>query len=96
MRRLEIAKKRAIARARQINSPRLAQAARKNTDPWLIYAAVLDEKYKEDFKKALDYYSSQWQGIVDVLTKASNNKEVREGFMKELNKRMGQNKPTDT
>ncbi len=54
------------------------------------------EEYKEDFKKALDYYSSQWQGIVDVLTKASNNKEVREGFMKELNKRMGQNKPTDT
>ena len=45
------------------------------------------EENQDDFRKALDYYSSQWQVLIDVLTEASNDKEVSKAFMEELQKR---------
>jgi hypothetical protein len=53
------------------------------------------DENKEDFKKALEYYSAQWQGVVDALTGAAESKEVREGFMEELQKRFGQKDAAD-
>ena len=53
------------------------------------------DENKEDFKKALEYYSAQWQGVVDALTDATASKEVREGLMEELQKKFGQKDAAD-
>ena len=53
------------------------------------------EEQKEDFQKALDQYSSQWQGFVDVLKNITDSEEVKKGFMEELEKRYGKNESAD-
>jgi hypothetical protein len=53
------------------------------------------EEQKEDFHKALDQYSSQWQGFVDILKNATDSEEVKKGLMEELEKRYGKNESAD-
>ncbi len=80
------------------NEPKKPVNVKEHVASMKEYEALLEstpDEDKEKFKEALGYYASQWQGIVDALTEAANNKEVSEGFMSELQKRLGQNSKTN-